>query len=134
MPGRRLNIKSSLPSSLLYETFCLIEDFAQFLSSALKKTFLGTDWRHKASFKTELMWISIKRHDFTQEGVMEFPAFITPPPPYGPLPPPHLMMEHIPNYAPIDEEEVEPADLSCDFMAWETLQGEDHGQADQVIK
>lgn len=75
--------------------------------NALKKSFLDTDWRIKGKFKDESMFISIKKHDFLPGTSMEFPRFITPPPPYGSRPDPRLMREHFPNCIPIDEEEEE---------------------------
>jgi len=73
--------------------------------NTLKKMFLDTDWRIKGKFKDESMFVSIKRHDFLPGTSMEFPRFITPPPPYGARPSPNLMKEHFPNCLPFEDEE-----------------------------
>jgi len=75
--------------------------------SNLKKTFHETDWRIKAQFKNEHMFLSIKRHDFLPGTSMEFPPFITPPPPYGPRPSLMYLRDHMPNYVDMDDDELE---------------------------
>ena len=85
----------------------------------MRKTFLKTDWQTKAEFKTELMWISIKAHDFLTAGPKEAPSCLTPPPRFGPKPPPAAMFHHFPKY---DDPPVDPR-RPADELQWDTLFG-----------
>jgi len=87
--------------------------------SELRKTFLKTDWQNKAEFKTELMWISIKAHDFLTAGPKESPTSLTPPPRFGPRPKPAAMFHHFPKYDEPASDHRRPADE----LQWDALFG-----------
>merc|ERR1712228_134404 len=92
-----------------------------FRISALRKTFVSTDWQNRAVFKTELMWISIKSHDFVSTQPNESPSILTPPPRYGPRPPPSAMFDHFPKYDEAASDSRQFAD--DDELHWDALLG-----------
>ena len=64
------------------------------------------------------MWISIKSHDFAPDAPKESPSVITPPPRFGPRPPPSAMFHHFPKYEPAVE-----VRRPADELQWDALFG-----------